>query len=143
MKIHRRILSIAALLLLSTSALACSWPSYTPQESYKASSVVVLAYPIAIANEPSNALASTFKGEFKQRVEWQVLGSWKGQYRPGDVLLTWVSYQTSICGDGAQRERAVKLLYLTGREPYKEMIDLRPDNSIKDMKYLDRLQHDG
>jgi hypothetical protein len=143
MNIHLRALTVMALLVPSAPALTCSWPYHTPQEKYQESSVVVLAYPIAIANEPGNALTSAFQGSFKQRIQWQVLVSWKGQYRPGDIFLTWASYRTSNCGDGALRQRSIRLLHLNGQEPYKEVISARPENSLPDMKYLEGLQHDG
>ncbi|GAA4861172.1 hypothetical protein GCM10023332_11510 [Luteimonas vadosa] len=138
-----RIVTFFVLFICCAPSLACSWPSYTPQEKYRTHSTVVLAYPIAVHTTPSNALSSSFSGAFKQTIQWRVLVSWKGKYQPGDVLLTRISYQTTVCGDGAQRKREVKLLYLRGKEPYQDMIDARPDDRIDDMKYLSKRPRGG
>ena len=133
----RRLSVLVPLLLMNAPALACSWPYYTPQEKYKTHSVAVLAYPISIVSKPTNALEPAFRGTFQQTIHWQVLVSWKGPHRLGDILLTRVSYQTSkVCGDDSQRDRSVKLLYLSGREPYDVMVHSQPHLSIEDMKYL-------
>jgi hypothetical protein len=143
MNFHLRACTAIALLSLSTDAFACSWPYSTPEEKYQTNSAVVLAYPIGVLNQPSDALESTFQGAFRQRIQWQVLISWKGQYRPGDMFLTWISHQTGICGDQALRQRAVRLLYLSGPEPYKEVINVRPESSISEIEFLEGLRHDG
>ena len=144
MKNAHRICAVVSLLLLSVPALACSWPTYTPQQKYKAHTDVVLAYPISIVTEPKNALTSKLSNTFKQTIQWQVLVSWKGRYRPGDILLTRISYQSSnVCGDQAQRDRVVMLLHLNGQEPHDVMIGVQPHKSIDEMKYLSQRQRGG
>jgi hypothetical protein len=138
-----RTLAISMLLAANAPAFGCSFAQPAPQEKYKDHATVVLAYPLSIANDPTNALSRDFQGTFTQTVQWQVLVSWKGRYRPGDVFFTQITYKTSNCGNGAQRERAATLLYLNGQEPYKDVLDERPDENIETMKYLAQLRHGG
>lgn len=136
MKLYRAALS-AALILLAAPAWGCSREYFTPQEKFRAHQAVVLAYPIGILNEPQHAVSATFAGPFRQRVQWQVLVSWKGKFRVGDIFLTQGSYNAADpCGSGALYATEIKLLYLDGVEPFETMIDERPISSIEDMKYL-------
>ncbi len=142
MKIARRVAMIFALLCMGNYAFACKPLTMEPRQKFEAHSVVVLAYPIATSTTPNNALTREFQGEFKQTIQWQVLVSWKGSYKPGDVFTTMKEHETSMCGTYAQYEREVMLLFLDGKEPYDGWFIDRPINELGDLKYLDRL-HPG
>lgn len=133
-----------ALILLASPAWGCSREYFTPAEKFDAHQVVVLAYPIGVLNNPAHAVIPDFRGSFDQAVQWQVLVSWKGPFRVGDVLLTQSNYIAGgPCGNGALHAREVKLLYLEGAEPFKTMIDERPISSMSDMKYLSQKSSGG
>ncbi len=135
MKIFRA--SCLALLLyaLASPAIACSYANFTPEVKFKNNSVVVLAAPISVANAPSNALSSNFKGRFTQTIQWQVLVAWKGSYKVGDVFTSITKHEAGgMCGDGAQHTREIKLLYLDGPEPFNDYLDGSPTLSIRDLK---------
>jgi len=106
-------------------------------------STIVLAYPIAIATSPENALSPNFGGEFSQTIQWQVLISWKGSYKIGDVVTTMTDHDTSMCGTGAQYKREVMLLFLDGQEPFKNNTPDRPIDSIEELRYLDQVKRGG
>ena len=133
-----------ALSAASPAAMSCSYATYTPEEKFKSNSVIVLAAPIAVSTSPANALSSSFKGRFQQTVQWQVLVPWKGSYKVGDVFTTMTKHQSGgMCGDGAQHGREIKLLYLSGREPFNDFLDETPGLSIGDLKYLSRKKRGG
>ena len=139
------IASLISLVLsgLSPPALGCSMFIPEPQEKFAMNSTVVLAYPIAIATKPDGALAPDFEGSFTQTIQWQVLVSWKGRYKPGDVITTMVEYTTSMCGSGGQYRREVMLLFLDGKEPFQSALPQRPVMSIEDLKFLEGLKVGG
>ena len=143
MKIARHAALILAISGLSTPAFGCKLLSLQPQQTFKVNSVAVLAYPIAIATLPENALTADFRDVFHQTIQWQVLVSWKGPYRPGDVITTMTEHQMSDCGTGAQYNRETMLLFLDGKEPFTTPLIERPANSIRELKYLNRVKRGG
>ncbi len=143
MKDSRRFGLGLLLAVLNAPAFACSFFPLEPQEKFQMNSTAVLAYPIAIATAPENATAPEFRGDFSQTIQWQVLISWKGRYRPGEVITTMTKHSTSVCGTGAQYEREVMLLFLDGNEPFESIMRDRPVHSIEEFKYLDRVKRGG
>ena len=142
MKIARQT-ALILLFALSGPALGCKFLEFEPQQMFEMNSAVVLAHPIAIATSPENALDVGFQDEFTQTIQWQVLSSWKGSYRPGDVITTMTEHQLSNCGTGAQYSREPMLLFLNGKEPFTTPIVERPVNSIRALKFLDQLRRGG
>ncbi|MDH5833515.1 hypothetical protein [Luteimonas kalidii] len=143
MNLYRAVISIA-LILLAGPAWGCSREYFTPPEKFDAHQVVVLAYPIGILNKPAHAVTPGFTGPFEQAIQWQVLVSWKGTFRVGDILRTQSSYNAGgPCGSGALYAREVKLLYLDGVEPFQTMIVEHPISSMSDMKYLSQHSRGG
>ena len=138
MNICQRVALFFALACLSMPALGCKPLFLEPEQKFKMHSVAVLAHPIAISTTPEDALSREFRGDFKQTIQWQVLVSWKGSYKPGDVFTTMKTHEPSMCGTGAQYERDVMLLFLDGNEPFDGWFIDRPVDSIKDLQFLER-----
>ena len=138
MKVRRIRLLTSILALASSPAFACLSPPTSPEEQFRSHSHIVLAHPIAIATSPPEAISADFDGKLSQTIQWQVLISWKGSYKLGDVLTTMEDLRTSSCGNGAQYTREAMLLYLDGTEPYRRPVKARPVDSIDDLKYLER-----
>ena len=143
MKFTMRVVLSILLLAFVSPAFGCTYFEFPPAQKFRMNSIVVLAYPIAISTSPENALSPNFGGEFSQTIQWQVLISWKGPYRQGDVITTMTDHDTSMCGSGAQYKREVMLLHLNGKEPFKSNMPDRPIDSIEELKYLDRVRRGG
>ena len=143
MKIARYTMLIFLLCGVSAPVLGCKPLMLEPKQKFEMSSAVVLAHPIAIATSPESALNFGFQEEFTQTIQWQVLISWKGSYRPGEVITTMTEHQLSNCGTGAQYTREPMLLFLEGKEPFTTPLVDRPVDSIGDLKFLDQFRRGG
>ncbi len=80
-------------------------------------------------------------GKFEQTIGWQLLVTWKGRHKPGDVVTTISSYETgfSNCGPGALRDTKTKLLYLDKDDPLRNPGIYEPQERIEDLQYLQRV----
>ena len=113
----------------------------TPKQTLSSSSTAALAYPLSVSTVPENALGNDYSGKFEQTIRWQLLVTWKGRHKPGDVVTTISSYNTawSGCGPGAIRVMETKLLYLEKNDPLKNPGIYEPQERIEDLKYLQRV----
>lgn len=128
--------------LSGADALACSTWGEPPEVRFARSQAVVLAVPKTVTFQPKAASDVAYTGPFRQTIVWEVLIRWKGGHQRGGTLTTQQSF-SGIYGCGTDfpiRSRDVRILYLTGKEPYEEFIASTASNGAWDFRYLESLR---
>jgi len=111
---------IALLLGAPSSAHACSLLPPDAEATFERSDSVVLARPIEITPEPSEARKDDGEDFYKQNVTWLVLYIWKGGFTQEDRFVTTNVIRTHdpCAGWDVIRDYQPRLVYLSGESPF-------------------------
>jgi hypothetical protein len=129
--------------IASGTSAACSMTTVPLRVSFNKAAAVVLATPLSVTIQPSNAVDPLYEGRATETIRWKTLVSWKGKYRSGAEFQTVVTAETSNDGCGrwqpGKRGLETQLVFLHGKEPF-DYIYTAPLNDYETFKFLERVR---